>query len=448
MIVTPEVSRIAKVMTDAGICGFAEAEARLRAGRLEVYLDPAYASQPAAQAAALTAVVTGSRCFPGGVWLTGAVGEPLRLPVPLPRTVGQAAARVGASSERLARPSRTVAIGALPDEVRGWAVRAWWDDWMAGFRPAGDTASPGRGRNGLVGAASGALAVGQAFLAEMGDIEAGRTSGAISLWSPGPLYAPQEPGPERFYLPDALWLVGLGNLGQAYLWALSLLLYTEPDRVELLLQDADIVRDVNWGTSILVPFRRYGMLKTRIAEDWALKRRFRVRRIDRFLDATTRRGPLEPPVALAGLDKVAARRFLSNVGFERVIDFGLGATARDYTKFRINVFDPDYCASVHFADVADRSQAARNIKLSAYQQPMAGPPEAACGMAELAGASVAVPFVSVFVASLAVAQAIRIASGRTHVRSIVGGIDNLGALRVSHAPALSSPAVGYAEAIT
>jgi hypothetical protein len=42
-----------------------------------------------------------------------------------------------------------------------------------------------------------------------------------------------------------------------------------------------------------------------------------------------------------------------------------------------------------------------NLRLSAYLREIADHPEAACGMAELVGASVAIPFVSVLVGTLA-----------------------------------------------
>jgi hypothetical protein len=64
-----------------------------------------------------------------------------------------------------------------------------------------------------------------------------------------------------------------------------------------------------------------------------------VRRIDRPLDAHLRRQPSEPVIAMAGLDRMPARRLLGYPEFEYVIDAGLGATMADYQRFRVNVFD-------------------------------------------------------------------------------------------------------------
>ena len=59
------------------------------------------------------------------------------------------------------------------------------------------------------------------------------------------------PGPVLRYLPTRLWLIGLGHLGQAYLFALGLLPYERPSDLHLLLQDDDIVTPSTESTSIL-----------------------------------------------------------------------------------------------------------------------------------------------------------------------------------------------------
>ncbi len=45
----------------------------------------------------------------------------------------------------------------------------------------------------------------------------------VSLWAPWDSAAPPQHGPERFDVPDKLWLLGLGHLGQAYVWNLCFL---------------------------------------------------------------------------------------------------------------------------------------------------------------------------------------------------------------------------------
>ena len=440
MVISPELSRILKTMVDSGRFSFPEAQARLESATLAIEVNAGCASTPAGQAATLTAVLTGSRCFPGGVRLSGAVDTPLVLPLRA-STLGEAATGFGAGIGK--RPARRrISIGQPSDVQRpGLSAIAWWDDWIAGALPGDDATPVGCGRNSLSGVVAGALAVGAAFRQE-GELASPRVAPAqkVSLWAPGSTAQ----GPTRVYLPDALWLVGLGNLGQAYLWSLSMLPYRVPEELSLVLQDEDTVRDVNWGTSVLVPSGRYGMLKTRLAEDFALERGFSVRRVDRFVDGSTCRRASDPPVALSGLDSIDARRTLDDVGFERVVDCGLGSGAHDYERFRLNVFDPTYGARTHFEGVEDTSRTERNLSLSAYQDGLGDAEQGACGMAELAGASVAAPYVSAVVGALAVTQTIRIAGGEEHCRSIVGTVGNLGSVRTSESR-VEVARVGFAE---
>jgi hypothetical protein len=227
---------------------------------------------------------------------------------------------------------------------QGLSVQAVWDGWIAGTTPADNPRAIGRSDCPLAGVAAGALAVGQALLFKQGDLRAGRNTQDLSLWSgqASDVNDIQDaPSFDQVLLPGGLWLVGLGNLGQAYLWSLALQPYSRPEDVMLFLQDDQIVGRENWGTFVLVQRGRYNLLKTRLAEEWATARGFQVRRIDRRLDEHLLRSQQEPGIALAGLDRMPPRRILGRCGFEYKIDAGLGATAIEYRKIRLNVFNSD-----------------------------------------------------------------------------------------------------------
>jgi hypothetical protein len=449
MKINAETSRVRAALVNSGRYSFEEAERKLENSRLAIRIGDEAADTPAGQAAALTAVITASRCFLGGVTLSGTVDHPLLVPLPLTaKTLGEAAHELGAAVELEAQPRRTIIIGS-GECGPGWSLRAMWNGWSAGIAPGEQTnICMGRGDCTLAGIAAGALAVSHAFSAEQDDPRAGRTAQGISLWAPDE----REEwwvnnGPDEYYLPNALWIVGLGNLGQAYLWALSWLPYEDPTSLELFFQDDDTVGEENWGTSILVKREGYGVLKTRIAEEWAEGRRFRVRRIDRRLDDNLRRTDREPGIAMAGLDKMPPRRLLGRPGFDYVIDAGLGATARDYRRFRLNVFDQSHDPASHFFGVEDATE--RNIeevmRLPAYQESGFNQYEGGCGLAELAGQSVAVPFVSGFVATLVVAQAIRLASTQAPYFSIAGDLDDLRSIRSVLGSSPGRTVVGYSR---
>lgn len=425
-----ETSRIRAALVNSGLHTFHEAEEKLATSKLSIVLGDDAAGTQAGQAAFLTAVVTAGRCF-GQVITHGPTDQPLLLPLPIPaRTLAEAAALLGARSVDGPREARTILIGSGLESSVGWSVQAFWNGWIAGVAPGGTPSSVGRSDCALAGVGAGALAVGQAFLELQGDVRAGKTKQSLSLWTPeADDQGVSHPGPysNEVYLPTKLWLVGLGNLGQAYLWSLAMLPYAQPGNTLLVLQDDDLIQKENWGTSVLVERGMYGALKTRVAEEWATKRGFQVRRIDRRLDKHLVLSQSEPGIALAGLDRMPARRLLGGPGFKFVIDAGLGATSEDYRKFRINVFDSSRGPVEHFKDVEDQTeQVVQQLKrLPAYQELIKTRDDAGCGAAMLAEVSVAVPFVSAFVGALSVTQAIRIASGKAHHTCIKGEVGEL-----------------------
>jgi hypothetical protein len=434
MILDTERSRVRSVLVNSGRYSFEEAERKLAGSKLSLFLDDESGLTPAGQAAFLTATVTATRCF-GEVSVHGRLDVPLTVPAPIAaRTLAEAATIFGARTTAAPLPDRTVLIGPASVSASTWSVQAYWNGWIAGIGPGHERVMPGRGDCVLAGVAAGALAVGQAFLAEQGDPRAGRTMQNLSLWSPeSSNTGTEDAGPEAFFLPLEFWLIGLGNLGQSYLWALTMLEYPAPENVLLFLQDDDLVQEANWGTSILVRRGRYDVLKTRVAEEWVEHRGFQARRVDRRLDEHLRRTDREPALALAGLDRMAPRRVLGRPGFEYIIDAGLGATVADYQKFRVNVFDRTSDPAAHFAGVDDETESVVKglMELPAYRELALSDGDGGCGAAILAERSVAVPFVSACVGALVVTQAIRIASGEAHHVVSTGSVGDVRTIRAA-----------------
>jgi hypothetical protein len=440
--INSETARIRAALVNSGRHSFEEADARLAASTVSIILGNAAATTQAGQAAFLTAVLTGARSF-GRVLIDGAVDTTLMLALPVTaNTLAGAAIYFGAQMEKSYGSDPCVFIGDLydlPERDQGWSVQAYWDGWTAGTAPGNNPCSVGRSDCPLAGVAAGALAIGQAFLFVQGDLRAGRMRQTISVWSgqTSDTDKPEAgPGFDQILLPGALWLVGLGNLGQAYIWSLTVLPYAHPENVMLFLQDDQSVDRENWGTSVLVQRGKYGRLKTRLAEDWATARGFQVRRIDRRLDEHLIRSEQDPGIAIAGLDRMPPRRQIGRCGFEYIIDAGLGATASEYCKIRLNVFNAHENPDDHFKDVEDRTAhiAQGLMQLPAYQRLAMSRDDGGCGAATLAEASVAVPFVSAVAGALAITQAIRISCGYAHHRSITLDVGDAGSLRSTLGP--------------
>jgi hypothetical protein len=431
---TSDRARIRATLINSGKYSFDEADEKLSRAEVAISIEPDVAETPAGQAAFLTAAVTAVRCF-GSVMVSGELDVPLLVAPPgFGSTLLEAARHLGARIESGER-RRNILIGVPARSPSQWAVQTFWKRWIAGVTPSNLAEPIEDGSVALAGVAAGAEAVAQAFAAEQGDVRAGRSRSAVSLWSPGGSAMLREQiGPSDYVLPKGLWLIGLGNLGQAFVWSMTVLPYADWRSVTVFLQDDDILDRENWGTSVLVPRGKYGRLKTQIAESWLQSLGAKVRRIDRRADEHLRRSPLEPALALAGLDNMPARRTLGDVGFEYVVDVGLGATHSDYRQFRINVFDQRHDPRRHFAGVEDRTEdrVQRLLDLPAYSKLLHESDDGGCGLALLAGKSVAAPFVSSLTGALTLAQAVRISSGDVPSPTITGAAGSLGDLRVTH----------------
>jgi hypothetical protein len=376
-----QIARLSKILVDSEGITFEEAQARLNRLTLEVVVGPD-ATSPAAHAAVLTAISVGSRTFIGGVRLTGAVGQRLNSALPLAaQTLEAAAVEVGASQFE-GRAAQRIFIGIVPDPVEANTISVWWQGWSAGIAEVGHAICD-VGDNPLPGIACGALAVGAAFDSARGHVI--RLPAEVDLW---PTTSGESAPPfADVFLPGSLWLVGLGNLGQAFLWALAALPYANPAAVMLVLQDCDRVSEENWATSVLVRSEIFGDLKTKVSEAWATSKRFGVRRVDRRLLASDR---------------------LAKTGFDCVVDAGLGRKASDFDRYRVTVFDNLRPIDKHFEGQTDASDGNIIPEEPAYRQLQTE--LGICGTAEIAGASVAAPHVSAIAAAVAVSRLIAVTS--------------------------------------
>ena len=436
MALDRRLSRISKILVDADHIGFPDAEAQLKALTLEIAIGP-QATSPAAHAAILTAVSVGSRTFAGGVKVTGFLELPLNSCLPLAaKTIGGAAQLVGAKTFD-GPPRQRIEIGMDAENTLDGALFPWWSGWRAGVGACPRIGSDA-GHNPLTGIAAGAMAVGAAFDAERGLRVT--TDREIDLWPVGETETP--PSFAGVFLPGALWMIGLGNLGQAYVWALASLPYEDPQKLELVLQDRDRISEDNWGTSVLVHEEVFGHLKTKVAEAFATARGSRVRRVDRRLLQNDRLEDDDPRMALSGVDRVEARKWMASTGFDCIIDAGLGRTAEQADRFRVTVFDQHSPIDRHFAKQEDEPKDERILERDTYKELEAD--IGRCGASEIGGASTAVPYVSALAAAVAVARLIAVVSNCPCPENEVGKISALGKRRRSPLRSISARGARHA----
>lgn len=387
---------------------YADAMRRLEELRLHVIVGSEVVGSPAMQAALLTAVNAGKRAFLGGVTVDLHADGHLLLPWSHATSLSAVIAELGGviaqapSSELL----HTLCLGNASSQARD-ALSVWVADWRGGVAPA-DSGFSLSGRQdfppaGVMAAALG-LARGFVQLTGLSTHFIERPSG-LSLWRPDLMFDdPNATGPRLEFLPQHLWFAGLGHLGQAYVWNLSLLPYQTPGETSIFLQDFDRVVQGNKSAGLLCEDNSPGLLKTRLCMKWLEARGFQTQLVERKFDETLRLQTDEPMVALCGFDSVVPRLALSGAPFKLIIDCGIGDSHESFDQLSLYTFPDASRRPEQIWGAAGIDGASTNQHLlAAFDQ------KQTCGvLAEtMARKAVATSFVGAFAGSFALAEVLR-----------------------------------------
>lgn len=447
------LSRSVKLALDSGEAStLAEAEQIFAGYQLVIQVGQDVAASPTKQVALLTAINAARRCFLGGVQVANCPDAPLLVPWRRCRTLWQAVTELGGTL--VTSPSynvpRIVIGGADRITVESeFALRVTFDGWCGGVVPLDDGRRlPERNEFTPSGVLAGALAVSEAFQFARGRYaHAGRRATGLSLWRPEvdtPWLDIHEPGPQLSYLPSQLWMIGLGHLGQAFLWTLGFLPYAHPNEVLIVLQDYDSLIQANDSTSLLTRVDLVGQRKTRAMAGWCEQRGFRTRIQERRFAANFKIDNEEPRVALCGVDNAMARAALEDVGFAQVIEAGLGLGTDEYLAFQMHCFPSSRSALARWGGTLEKTTPQSLINQPAYKSLSADGLDQ-CGLTLLAGRSVGAAFVGAMTSTLVVAELLRMATGDQRYDVIDGSLRSL-----QHRQAITSgiPTVPFNPGLT
>lgn len=404
--------RLAKSALDSGeAASVEEAMALFRRYSLHIHTGTSVGDSPAQQAALLTAVNTACRAFLGGVTVSGVDAVPLLVPLAAADTLADAVLTLGGQLAAMPHGCASALQIGSGGESLEHGVRAACHGWVAMSAPVGDDSlADAPDAFVLAGIAAGALCVAECFQQARGrNLAAGRRRVGLSLWRPDLAWDdPQAAGVAVAVLPASAWLIGLGNLGQAYLWSLGMLPYAEPQSVRLTLQDFDRIAPSNQSTSLLTGPELFGQYKTRAMAAWAERRGFQATIVERRFDDRLAVGPEDPAVALCGVDNALARAALEDTGFERVLEAGLGNGASDFLAIRLHSFPGARKARDLWADAAAPAPAV--LDQPAYRA-LSEQGADRCGLVQLAGRTVGAPFVGALAGAMVVAELVKLANG-------------------------------------
>jgi hypothetical protein len=414
-------NRIGKLFVDRDQLLPELAQEKLGRLRVRVACGPNVGESITLRVALLTAANIASRCLPGGLtvsWHSAAGDSEVSIPWPIRCSLKEAVATV---APNVVFDNSSVGDGSVPVVVFGDAptpagsVRATFDGWSLLVGPSEYTPRLDEtDRCSLVGVALGALAIAEVFfrLANV-NVESTCRQVGFSLWRPDLHWGSVEGRALDMrlrFLPNELWALGLGHLGQSYLWALGFLPFSDPGHVLLVLNDHDRIVPANHDTGLLTFGKQVGLRKTRVALRWLEGLGFDPNLVERRFDEGTKVQPDEPHVALGGFDGSGPRHLLSDSGFCYIVDAGLGGTASNFDCITIRTLPHPSVTSRELwpADVFRQQHEERTKQLAAENEAYAElGRRMACGHVELAGCSIAVPFVGGIAAALVLSEVCR-----------------------------------------
>jgi hypothetical protein len=377
----------------------ADIRLRLDSMALVLSVDAAVVGTAWAQAAAMAIVASGDRMFRAGVFLADVPPTATILMPgcgqPLVRTLeGLGARRAGAPTARAFHLHIGHGSADLHVGTAGWTATVSPKSITPG-KPAGNVVS---------GVLAGAMAVSEAFRrGALGAGDAGRIAQQINAWAPGSTETVFVP---IMRLPSALWLIGLGNLGQAQLFTLSLLPFADRSAVTLMLQDFDRSGPENLTTQILTRYGWIGHRKASMAAAYMHGQGFETFAVERRFAHGHGPAATEPRIALVGVDNPQARRLAATAGFDWVIDAGLGGTPAEIFDIAVHAFPGHLAPETIWPESAD---ARPEIDVPArYTALVEAGVLDMCGATTIAGQAVGVPSTALAAAALQIAQLCRV----------------------------------------
>jgi hypothetical protein len=265
---------------------------------------------------------------------------------------------------------------------------------------------------------------------------AGRRSAGMSLWNPGADWLSADASePALAFLPSRLWLIGLGNLGQAFAWVLACLPFADRKQIQLMLQDFDCIAPSNDSTSLLAFLRDIDRRKARVVADWLEARGFVTFMNERYFGDWTRRGPEEPAVALCGVDNALARAALEKPGFDLVVEAGLGGGPQAFRNFSLHTFPANRTAEKLW--LPQVAQAAESFEAMPAYEALRREGMDERGLAQLASRTVGVPFVGLIASCMTISELLRRLHGGVALELASGSalaLENIEAVAMSPQP--------------
>ena len=383
------LNRTMKLAMDEGMVGsYEEAQELFGSFRLRIRVQPGFTTVPAAEAAVLTLLNAAPRTFLGGVELVGPLDERCTRAWFTGMNLGEVAQYFGVSTNKDAIDEvPTISIGECftieKDFCLGVSLHS------DGFTLSPDHVVIGTPNSPVeAGIAAAGAALNEAFqyIYRKSKLAGQR----VIQW--------KFPWKIQETSMRALWMIGLGHLGQAFFWAAALAGGDFLPR-SIKLSDYDMVSWSSISTCLLVNAKDVGKKKVDVVAEQLEVLGVQVKRdYERLeLDSTIVRS--EQDLAIVAVDNVALRRSLDRLHAIRILEAGIGDGAKAFTRIQMHAFPGPRKARDIW--IEDDIRATQGVDLSkpAYQALLSKTGDE-CGTTLVAGRSVATPFVGAFAGAI------------------------------------------------
>ena len=393
MELVEELNRTVKLALDDGrVASLAEAQALFEGFRLRIVVGSGFAKSLAAEAAVLTLVTAAPKTFRGGVEVVGATDERCTLAWFANRSLAEVAhgagARVGTSPSARASHVATIRVGdSVSTDGPEFSVSLQLS--RVGFVISPDEpAYSERAAPVEVGVAAAGAALSEAF-AYVYRRSAVAGERRLSFRMPG--LAAGNRTDER------AWIVGLGHLGQAFLWTLALA--RAGDACAVKLTDFDSVSASSLSTCLLVRSTDISKPKVQVVGDRLNELGFIVELDPSRLTLDGAVPTSDAGVAIVAVDNIGLRRSLDRLKGVRIFEAGIGSGTDGFMRVQLHAFPGQRLARDVWAGEDPHASRVVDISAPAYQALLKQTGDE-CGTTLLAGRSIATPFVGAFAGAL------------------------------------------------
>lgn len=379
------LNRTMKLAMDEGMVqSYEEAQALFGSFRLRIRVQEGFTAVPAAEAAVLTLLNAAPKTFLGGVVLVGPLEERCTKAWFANMSLREVARQLGVITDTSAFDDvPTICVGDCSPIETAFCLGISLQ--TNGFNLSPDRVALGTPNCPVeAGVAAAGAALNEAFQ---------------YVYRAAPLAGQRE---IRWGLPStaqneqmhSLWVIGLGHLGQAFLWTAALADGNQlPKNIKL--TDYDTVSRSSLSTCLLVTEKDVGRKKVDVVAEKLEMLGVVVQREYERLNFDVGIVRPEQELVVVAVDNVALRRSLDRVHATRVLEAGIGDGADAFTRIQLHAFPGSRKASDIWMGEDIRAIRAVDISKPAYQSLLAKSGDE-CGTTLVAGRSVATPFVGAF----------------------------------------------------